>query len=112
MSSSDSGSECPVCYTRCKREIGMESYYISEDYETCPHGCYAYEFSYGNSCIHFVIRGQHIAFYWHYNEPPGDRLYRTTAVTLVADCARRALLEDLLKLKESREDNKATSRQG
>lgn len=99
--------ECPVCYSLCTRTTAIESFYLCEEYIACPRGCYAYEFSYGSSRVHFSIRGQNVEFYWHYSDPSGDFRPRNEAIEIVTLAARKALLEDLLK--DKCEDSKATA---
>jgi hypothetical protein len=101
-------SECPVCYSETKYTTEYENYYLSEESDECPRGCYSYEYSYGSSAIFIPIRGHVISFYWSYNDT-GQR-DRHDAINTVVLAARKALIEDLLKLRVTSEDNKATSR--
>ena len=59
-------SECPVCYSETKHYSGYGDYYLCEESDECPHGCYSYEYSYGNSAVTISIRGHVIPFYWGY----------------------------------------------
>ena len=105
-------SECPVCYSKTNDFRGYEDCYLSEESGDCPNKCYYYEYTYGSSAVRFDFRGQVVAFYWSYldNNTGHDTKARNDAIQLVATAARRALLEDLLKLKVASEDCKTTSR--
>lgn len=46
--------ECPICDTQMKVYIDKIDWGgpICENYETCPNGCYAYEYAYGYTTVH------------------------------------------------------------
>ena len=91
--------ECPVCYAKMKVEISAIDWMgpICEHYETCPNGCYAYEFAYGSTNVYVTVRDHHIMFGWHYSDDQQALRAESDAIDVACEAARRALLEDLLK---------------
>lgn len=101
-------SECPVCYSPLiVGPVGYCEYAICEEDERCPHCHYFYEFIYGSHALGYKIRGHGIIFAWSYTDKTATQA-RMEAHRIVAEAARRCLLEDLLK--EVNENRKATAR--
>ena len=92
-------SECPVCYSEIKTEMSYSDYVLCEEWNYCNSCGYSYEFTYGYFLVVLPIRGHKIVFRWSYH----DRAPQA-AIDVVTLASRKALLEDLLKVKH--EDHK------
>ena len=104
MSYPQQAEECPVCYTKLKVETAAIDWgTICEHYETCPNGCYSYEFAYGYTTVFVNIRKHHLQFGWGYSDDKNDVLVETDAIDTACEAARRAQLEDYWSISHQHE---------
>lgn len=100
MSRSTQPEPCPVCYADmlCQRDY-MDGWALEEAFETCPNGCWHYQYAYGSSEIYVTIRGHLISYGWGYSDIGQET--RDTIDTLI-HAAQKAQLEDYWNLVHGR----------
>lgn len=106
---------CPICSTKMTEYHDMIDVYngqgpTSEHYLNCPNKCYSYEYAYGGTNIHVMIRGQHILFGYSYSDDPATVRAEGDAVNIAIEAAKSALIEDGMKDKKRLDWLKYTTR--